>query len=666
MNKIKIAVGVVLGLCVVAVILGLSNRGDPYYRAENDIRTTARRASVQVVNHVPVIHIYFTKELEKPEPLTEKKVIELMEIQEKVLEEKIEEALEKFIEESSKDRWESSFTDLEAWDYDSPSKTFIPLGALAPEGVKFPQKVLVVCKVEKKEISPWEKEFEEDVLVISETANVSPTQAKTILQNIKNKGYTISKEEVQESEEIELLYFSTWDDSYPAVLKWQVNIMGEDTNLIVGYDPRGILEVRPIPDDKKIHVKAGYFDLKSEFKEELLEVKILKGQLESLREDLKKANEEIAELRKDEEYKPPKRDITEATLFDLMLGNVAMEQFFFMSAASGIFLGNMHTSDDVYSWTGIRGWSLYQGDMNMKESSVILTNAHVVEQSLQFLMMVDEEKENMWIIFPGAPSIRYTKHSDYFGTPAWVMGIEQMPVMSTDCDAGILLSTPVPAYEDYRVELGDSSNVRPGDRVISVGNPAGMQKFTTAGIISNTEYSMLDQLQGSRYLQYIMSKPGYSWLLNSNFWIDTTIGAGGVSGSGVWATEGSESGKVVAIRNMGMMHRVDRVTGVSVVNAKTLDYDNLPSDIAAITKKHFKYLFKSNRPETGYNQSFEDFLKENKGFKKEYEKMYGGWEATNGMNGCIPINYVKRFLQERGLDPSHFKWDKLKDKYWEK
>ena len=59
-------------------------------------------------------------------------------------------------------------------------------------------------------------------------------------------------------------------------------------------------------------------------------------------------------------------------------------------------------------------------------------------------------------------------------------------------------------------------------------------------------------------------------------------------------------------------------------------------------------------------------MKEHPDFQEAYEKQCGGKVDMAGMNGCIPINYVKRFLQERGLDPAHFQWEGLKANYWEK
>jgi len=44
------------------------------------------------------------------------------------------------------------------------------------------------------------------------------------------------KEMLEESEEIELLYFSSWDTQWPTTLRWKVTLMDDDNNMIVGYE----------------------------------------------------------------------------------------------------------------------------------------------------------------------------------------------------------------------------------------------------------------------------------------------------------------------------------------------------------------------------------------------------------------------------------------------
>ena len=37
-----------------------------------------------------------------------------------------------------------------------------------------------------------------------------------------------------------------------------------------------------------------------------------------------------------------------------------------------------------------------------------------------------------------------------------------------------------------------------------------------------------------------------------------------------------------------------------------------------------------------------------------------------GLNGAVPINGIKRYMQERGLDPMHFGFEGVKPKYWQR
>ena len=145
----------------VSLLCVCSCRGDPPVRAgsDQDTRTIARRASVQTVFHVPVMHISFSTPLPEPEEFTSEDAKRLLEETEEALEEKLKRAIEKFEQEYNEDRWESSLTNFEEWNYEPRSKTFIPLGAFTPKGVKFPERVLLACKVEKKEVDPWKAEY---------------------------------------------------------------------------------------------------------------------------------------------------------------------------------------------------------------------------------------------------------------------------------------------------------------------------------------------------------------------------------------------------------------------------------------------------------------------------------------------------------------------------
>ena len=57
------------------------------------------------------------------------------------------------------------------------------------------------------------------------------------------------------------------------------------------------------------------------------------------------------------------------------------------------------------------------------------------------------------------------------------------------------------------------------------------------------------------------------------------------------------------------------------------------------------------------------FAKANPDFMDAIEKHHG-YISVSGMNAGIPINLIKTYLQERGLNPSNFGWDGLTNDYW--
>jgi len=648
----KILLGV---MCLIFILSFGCER--TYLYTDKDIKLAARRASVQPVFYIPAMKVFFTTPLDEEKEFTKEDIEEL-------LKEKIKEAIEKDREEQAEEKYSSYFTEIDEWGYEPVSQTHVPLGALAPKWAKFPERVLVVCKVEKKEITAWEKEYEKDILAISETANVSPSQAKGIINRLRAEGYSVSKEEVAQSETVELLHFSNgWDDKYPTILKWSVEVLGSEVNLIVGYDSKGILEIQPVPDDVRLHVVAGYFDLKDEYKPKSDEVKKLESQVEMLEEDVKDKQIIIDEQKKEEDKK---RDISTATLGDLMYGNVKVDNFWFMSAASGVFLGNMRVTDKFF---GVQSnWGSYKHIIINEKKGVVLTNAHVAEMALNFEIYVSEDKEEMWVIFPGIPYIRYTKDTDLLGSPAQVLWVENEPVSSQDFDSAIMVTTAIPSYEKHKAILGDSDKVKEGDAVIMVGNPGYMQKFLTEGVIANKSYSFLDSFLGSTFLGFDLSLGLHRWLLNSNFWFDTPIGIGGTSGSGVWALEGSEKGKVIALHNMGLKEPLSIASAVS--DEKNIDSCPLipvasDTPLKSVLREYKSEFFKDYPfKEAKFKFNVDSFAKEEPLFKEAMEHC-GLWVDVAGMNAGVPINKVKQYLQERGIDPANFGWEKLSDGYWE-
>jgi hypothetical protein len=633
---------------------------------DHEVKLRARRASVQPVFYIPVLKVWFST------PLEEDKEVKRSQL-EKILQEKIQEALEKERELQKIDKYETRITEIDVWGYQPRSKTEIPLRAFAPDYVKFPEKVLVVYKTEKKDIMEWEKEYEKDVLAISEIANVSPRVAKSIVSRLRAEGYSISKESIAKESEIELLWFDDgWDDNYPITLSWSVEVEGTNQNIITGYDPfRAVLIVKPIPDDmgeiKRVHVKAGYLDLLAQYKPKSKEILDLEKEVERYR---KKERENMK--------KPPKRDISKATWNDVRMGTVNVEQFWVMTAASGIFLGNMQVSNEIEGFTSY--WGGARQYVLPKSKGVVLTNAHVAVNAIKFTVYISKDKEVMYIIYPGDPFIRYTQDSDYFGSPAQLLTDYGAPILSSDFDTALMVTTQVPQYEQYKAILGDSDKVKEGDEVIMVGNPMYLQKFLTRGVVSNKSYDIMKSFLVDRWLNEGISKRLFNWARNSSFWFDTPIGIGGTSGSGVWAMSGSEKGKVIALHNMGMV----QPTAISYAKRISKDAEDpnidmdidIDIDIESFNndKRLIRLSAKDMRKFLFQNYSYRDAkFAFNISWKRDIDEEFlkalqehGAYVDVSGMNAGIPINTVKRFLQERGIDPENFGWKGVSKEYWEK
>lgn len=639
----------------IAIILSSAFIYNNQYNTK-DIKLAARRASLQPVFHIPVMRASFTNPLPVSDQITNVKL-------EKILNEKkieIEKRIREIIDEKSKSMYNSYITDIEAWGIEPVSSLFVPIGSLpgVPKYAKFLDNVIVVAEVDKENISAWEKKYEKDILVISELANISPSKAKDIITSLRSEGYIVSKEVINKASKVKLLWFRNGWSSNPQTLDWKVSLDNDNTNIITGYDSRGILEIRPVSIDRRVFVKAGYLDLKDEFKK-TNEVKELEKKIEDLKEELNKVRDKYNEsLIKKED----KRDISKATWGDVSMGIVKLEQFWMMSAASGVFLGNMRVRDN---FSGIAGTAVHH--VFREEKAVVLTNAHVARQALEGELYLTEDKEIMWVLMPGYPYIRFTKDSDHYGSPAHVLAIESDAVMSMDFDTAILVTSSVPEYEKYKAVLGNSDLVEEGTSVCMVGNPTSFQKFMTEGIISNKNYSVLDTLIANRWLSSIHDKIYYNWLKNSNMWFDTPIGIGGTSGSGVWALNGSEKGKVIALHNMGLV--ASTLFTQSLTEGKKVDIPfslgSFNDTIQFVLKEYGRELFKDfSYRKAIYKLTTDDFESLYPEFKKTVSKKRG--VDVSGMNGAVPINKVKQYLQERGLDPKHFNWKGLNKKYWER
>lgn len=636
--------------------------------SDRDIKLAARRASVQVQFHIPVMRVSFNTPLPDPERDTYTKN-EL----EKLISEKLQKAIEAERELQGRNKYKSTLTAIEA--YIRPkSKTLIPIGSLpgVPKWAKFPERVLVVYKTEKGDVKPWEKDSEQDVLSISETAGVSISKAQEILLNLKSKGYSVSKESVKEDSEIRLLWFDDgWDDTYPIELTWRVIYPGQKNNLIRGYDSRGVIETSVIQDDsdaygqvKTVKIEAGYLDLQDQYKPKSLEVERLMRELNDLKERYQKLlDAEIEKKKKDQ----PKRDISKATWLDVQFGTVKLETFWVYSAASGVFLGNMQTRP------GLSGWGDSQlHNISRQDKGIVLTNAHVARMATDFAIYVSKDNETMWIVFSGYPSVRYTQDSDTYGAPAPVLAYDYSFVLSQDYDCAVMTTSAVPQYESHKAILGDSDKVDEGDPVVMVGNPSHLQKFLTEGVVSNKNYTVLKSSLIDRFIESGIPKGLFNWLLNSSWWFDTPIGIGGTSGSGVWALSGTQRGKVVALHNMGLSSPTGNDLLASEgkeIDPKRIEgfmvgkWDILLEDFAKEYKD--RLIEKDGYRTAKFSRNLTD-IRSNEPEFAEKITMHSGRFDVSGMNGAIPINPIKRFLQERGLDPEHFGFAGAGKEYWTK
>lgn len=627
--------------------------------AKKDVNITARQASVQTVFHLPVLKAHFAEPWEPDKP----EYVELTQMK-KLVQEQLDEALKKQKELENQKTHNSYLTDLDKYGAEPVSATVVPLAPLAPENAKFPERVIVAVQIEKEKISPWDAKYDEDVLSISETADVSPSKAKKIIRDLRGNGYSISKDTIAEAEETTLLWFDRGWEYTPSKLYWSVTVEGEKANIIVDYDAlNSLLITKPIPEAeygeyRRVHVEAGYFDLID--KPDSTEVKELKKIIDDLKDNIKDLETQIEDLTEEEEEK---RDIRDVTWMDVRLGRVIVEQYWVVSAASGVFLGNMKARKEFNGYGNNRLHTLSGENMG-----VVLTNAHVAEMAMRTSMYVTEDNEKLWIVFPGFPFVRYTQDSDLYGSPAKVLMYDMFPVSSLGCDTAIMVTTAVPGYERYKAHLGNSDNVTEGDEVIMVGNPAHLQKYSFRGVITNRNYSILDSFVGKRILQTGISKEEYDWLQSSSMWFDAE-GTGGTSGSGVWATEGSQKGKVIALHNMGMIQPTS-VSATAEQAGKKLDPKtiwNITGSIPlkdAIKDKQDVIFANYSYKDAQYEYSYDEFIKEERGFKKAIQKR--GYVDMPGMNAGVAINAVKRYLQERGLDPDHFGWKSLDGEYWEK
>ena len=163
----------------------------------------------------------------------------------------------------------------------------------------------------------------------------------------------------------------------------------------------------------------------------------------------------------------------------------------------------------------------------------------------------------------------------------------------------------------------------------------------------------------------------YEWIKGSCFWYDAPIATGGTSGSGLTALQGSEAGKIIALHNMSMAQPTIFIGAVSGETLPLPDGNTLVADLKNDKKyngeqSEIRKMFTPTLSDVSYDTPFSDFVKDYPEFENAMKQACGGWQEIEGMHGAVPINRVKTFLQERGLDPKHFGWKGLDGRYFEK
>ena len=87
--------------------------------------------------------------------------------------------------------------------------------------------------------------------------------------------------------------------------------------------------------------------------------------------------------------------------------------------------------------------------------------------------------------------------------------------------------------------------------------------------------------------------------------------------------------------------------------------------ITVMAKENGEKLFSNfSYKDAKFDMTMEDFEKKEPSIK--VTKLCGGRVSVSGMNGAIPINSVKMFLETRGIDPNYFGWELAPESYWEK
>ena len=239
-------------------------------------------------------------------------------------------------------------------------------------------------------------------------------------------------------------------------------------------------------------------------------------------------------------------------------------------------------------------------------------------------------------------------------------------VYSNDYDCAVYVTTAIPGHENNRALLGDSGKVKNGTRIVMVGNPSGFQKFSTEGIVSNVDYPTGNAGEWFK---------GDIRAFKPTMWIDAPIGAGGTSGSGVWALEGSQAGKMISLHNSGIFSgiMVSEIKEDNFVFGRSEGIDMEAEDstglIINISQEKKDRLFKKYPyRDAVFDRKYNDIQRKtpDDSFVLMMENKYYAMVRMDGMSAGVPINDVKAYLQERGIDPEVFDFEGVLQNYWVK
>lgn len=150
--------------------------------------------------------------------------------------------------------------------------------------------------------------------------------------------------------------------------------------------------------------------------------------------------------------KPPSKPVTSPDLLKLSSG--------FSALAQGLFPASVNITCKIRRETpqGVQeGGAAGSGFIVDKKNGYVITNAHVVEGATAVTVVLYDERE----------------------FPADIVGFDPKELGDI-----ALLKMKNPPADLAEAVLGDSNKVKPGEWVIAIGNPRGLQNTLTVGVVS--------------------------------------------------------------------------------------------------------------------------------------------------------------------------------------